>query len=142
MWHPLLLLYWVNFFHCNCMYDQLLLINFDEIVFPHLHFFHHFFIIDTYHWLCIIFFLQRNECIKLTFGLNVDMRKVLISYKIITVWCIQIIWFTTVDFWVISNIYPLLILVWNLPTLFYSWRYKHHDFLFYFCKIVSQYNRN
>ena len=100
------------------------------------------FIINTNTWLCISLFLQSNERIKWTFGMNADTRKVLIPYNIITIWCIQIIWFTTVDVWVNSNTYPLPRLVWNLPPLFIYWQRKHHFYLFYFCKIVSQYNQN
>ena len=67
------------------MYDQLLLLNFDEMVFLHVYFSINNFIIDTNNWLCISFFLEINEFIKWTFGLNFDTRKVWIYYNIITV---------------------------------------------------------
>ena len=101
-----------------------------------------FFIIYTNTWLCTSFSLQSNECINWTFVLNVDTRKVWISYNIINIWCIRIILFATVYVWVNSSISPLLIPAWNLPSLFPSWGHKHHDYLSYFCKILPQYNRN
>ena len=64
MYYPLLFLYWVIFFHCHHMCDQLLLLNFDEIIFTHLYCFHNCFVIDTTTWLCISF------CLKLTSVLN------------------------------------------------------------------------
>ena len=100
------------------------------------------FIIDNNTRICIIFFMKSNECIKWNLVLNVDTRKVWISYKIITLWCIQMVWFSTVDMWVNSNTSPFLRLVWNLPPLFPSWKFKHHDYLFYICKIFPQYNQN
>ena len=51
----------------------------------------HTFLIDSSTWLCISLFLQSNEFIWWTFGMNVDMRKVWISHNIITVVFIQII---------------------------------------------------
>ena len=45
---------------------------------------------------------------KRTFGMNVVTRKVWISYKIITVWCNRIIFFTTVEIWVNSNTSTLI----------------------------------
>ena len=74
--------------------------------------------------------------------MNVDTRKVQISYNIITFWCIRIICLTTVEIWVNSNASPLLRLEWNLPALFYSWWSKHYDYLFYFSKRVTQYNQD
>ena len=74
--------------------------------------------------------------------MDVDTRKVWISYNVFTVVCIWIILFVTVYVWVNSSKYPLIRLEWNLPPLFSSWWRKHHEFLFYFCKIVRQYNRN
>ena len=71
-------------------------------------------IIDTNNWLCNSVYLQSSECIKRNLGLNVDMRTVWISYNIITLWCIQIIQFATIDLWVNSNTSTLLILVWKL----------------------------
>ena len=45
--HLLLLLYWVNWFHCNHMYGQLLLLYFDDMLFIHFYFcpllFHHWY---------------------------------------------------------------------------------------------------
>ena len=38
-----------------------------------------YYIIDNNTWLCINFFLQTNECIKVTFGLYIDTWKVWIS---------------------------------------------------------------
>ena len=69
-------------------------------------------------------------------------RKVWISYNIITVVCIHIIWFSNVDMWGNSSTSPLLILGKNPPTMFLSRQRKRHDYLFYFCKIVRQYNWN
>ena len=74
-------------------------------------FFIHYLINDTNTWLYISLFLQINECIKENFVLNVDTREVWISYTIITVWCIQIIWFSTVDVWVHSYTSTPIILV-------------------------------
>ena len=101
-----------------------------------------YFIIDTNTWLCICLFLKSDECIKWTVILNIYMRKVWISYNIITVWCIQIIWFDIVDVWVNSSTSPLLRNVKNIPLLFPYWQRKNHNYLFYFCKIVPQYNLN
>ena len=86
-------------------------------------------IIDTNTWICISFFLKYNDCIKVTFGMDIDTRKVWTSYNIITVLCIQVIWFATVDVWVNSITYPLLRNVWNIPSLFPSWQHKHHDLM-------------
>ena len=97
-----------------------------------------YWIIGTNTWICISFFLQNYECIKLNFGLNSDMRKVWISCNIITVWYIQIILFATIVVLVNSNTYPLPRLLLNLPTLFTFLLCKHHNYLFYFYKIVPQ----
>ena len=102
----------------------------------------HILLIDTSNWLCISFFLQSNELIWWMFGMNVDTRKVWISYKIITVGCIRIFWFTTFDIWGNISTSPVLINVQNITSLFPSWRRKHHLSLFYFCNELSQYNRN
>ena len=85
---------------------------------------------------------QSNEFIQWYFGMNIDMRRVLISYSIITVICIRIIFFNTVEMWVNSNTSPIIRLEWNLNPLFFSWWRKHHDYLFYFCKIVPCSNPN
>ena len=98
------------------------------------------FMIDTNNGLYISSFLQNNEYIKWTFGLTVDTRRVWISYNIISVWYIQTIWFATADVWVNSITSPLCINVWHLPSLFPHWQRKHHNYLFYFCKLVPQYN--
>ena len=66
-------------------------------------------VIDINNWLCISFFLKSNECIKLTLGFNVDTMEVLISYNIITVWCIQIILLSTVEILVNISTSHLLI---------------------------------
>ena len=142
MWLPLLLHNWVNCFHCRHMWYQLLILNFYEIIFPHLYFFINFFIVDTNTWLCISFFCLSDQCVKWTFGLNIGMRKVWIYYNIITVWCILIILLSTVHVWVNSSKSRLLINVQNIPSLFPSWRRKHRNYLFYFCKIFPQYNQN
>ena len=89
-------------------------------------FFIHIFLIDTSTWLCINFFLQINEFIWWKFGMNVDTSKVLISYNIITVVCISFIFFSNVDMWGNINTSPLLIIVWNILSLFPSWRRKWH----------------
>ena len=81
-----------------------------------------------------------DESIKWTVVFNVAMRKVWSSYNIITVWCVEIIWFVAIDVWDNVSTYPLLILVQNLPTLFLPWQHKHHTF--FFCRIVHQYNQN
>ena len=60
-------------------------------------------------WPCICFFLKINEFIKWTIIFNVDMGKVLISYNIINVWFIQIIWFANFDMGINSVKYPILI---------------------------------
>ena len=104
--------------------------------------FTHYFIIDTNTWLCIRFFLQSTEYIKGTLCMDVDTRKVRISFYIITIWCIQIIWFATVDVIFRSSISPLLILGKNLPVMFSSWRRKRHTELFFYCKTVPRYNQN
>ena len=142
MWHTIILIYWVNWFHCHHMYDKLLLLNFEDTIFLHLYIFINYLMIDTNNWLCISFCLQSNECIKWTFSLNVHRRNDWISYIIITFWCTEMIWFTIVYMWVKINTSPIFILVWNLSPFFPSWRCKQHDYLFYFCKIVPQYNRN
>ena len=85
-----------------------------------------YFIVYTNTWLYICYFLLINQCIKLTVLLTVIMRKVLRSYNITTVWCIQIIWFLAIDVWDHGSTSPLLILVQNLPLLFPSWGRKHH----------------
>ena len=64
------------------------------------------FIVDTNTLLFINFFLI-NECIKWTSVFNVAVRKVWSSYNIITVWCIQIILFISVDMGGIGITYPL-----------------------------------
>ena len=129
MWHPLLLLYWVNYFQCHHMYNQLILLNFDEMIFFTWIVFVCYLIIGTNTWICISFFLKYNECIKGSFGMYIDTRKVWTSYNIITVWCIKVILFSTVNVWVNSSTYPLLRNVWNLPSLFPSWQHKHHDLM-------------
>ena len=68
----------------------------------------HYFIIDTITWLCISLFLKIAEFVQWNFGINVDTRKVWVSYIIINVWFIWIICFTTVEMWVNSNKSPLL----------------------------------
>ena len=142
MSHPLLLLYWVNFYtFLTCM------INYFCWILMRWYFFTcivviHYFIIDTITWLCISFFLQSNEFIQWNLGTNVYTRKVWISYNIITVWYIRIICFTTVEIWVNSNTSPIIKLELNLPPLFFYWWRKHHHYLFYFLNTVSQYNLN
>ena len=88
-----------------------------------------YFIIFANTWLCICFFLQRNECIQCTLLFNIDIIKVLITYDIINVWCIQMTWFATVDVWVNSSTSPLLRNVKNVPSFFRSWRRKLHNYL-------------
>ena len=135
MWHQPILLYWVNFYHCHQMYCQLLLLilmiwyYFTYIVLVN------YFIIDTNTWLCICLFLQSNEFIKRTVTFNIDMSKVQISYSIITVWCIQIIWIAAVDVWIYSSTSPLIILVQNLPAMFSSCRHNRHIYF----SFVKQY---
>ena len=102
----------------------------------------HYFIIDNNNWLCISFFLKINECIEGNFDMNVDTRKVRIFHNMITVWCIQIILFATVDVWVNSSTSTLLKNVQNRTSLFPSWQRKNHNYLFYFLKILPQYNEN
>ena len=101
-----------------------------------------YFIVDTNNWLCIIFFLKIHECIKGNFGMNVDTRKFWISYNIINIWCIRIIWSATVDVWVYIITSPLLRLGQKLTDIFSSWKCKLHHYLFYFCKIFLQYNKD
>ena len=79
-------------------------------------FFIHYFVIDADTWLRVRYFLKINECIKWTSVLNVDVRKVWSSYNSITVWCIQITGFTTVDVWV--NISTSIILYKCTESLF------------------------
>ena len=83
-----------------------------------------FFSIDTSNWLCISFFLQSNKFVWWNFGKNVDTRKVLISYNIITVVCILTIWFPTIDMWGKGNTSPPLTNLQNLPSFFPSWKSK------------------
>ena len=90
-----------------------------------------YFIINTNTRLCISLFLQSDECIKWTFGLNVDTRKVLVSHNIITFWCIHIIRFATVDVSVNSSTYPILRNEQHLCSLFPSWQCKRHNYFFY-----------
>ena len=56
-------------------------------------------------------------------------REVWISYNNITVVCILIIWFATIDMWGNSITSPLIRLQWKLPQLISSWWGKHHDCL-------------
>ena len=113
----------------TCIINYFLLIMMRWYFFTYIYFIHYF-IVDTNTWIYLRLFLQSNYCFKLTFGLNVDMRKVWISYNIITVWCIIIIWFYIVDVWVNISTSPLLRLGKNLPAMFYSWRRKRHNYLF------------
>ena len=142
MWYLLLFMCWVILLRFYHMYDQFLLLNYDEMVFIYLYSFHLLFIIGTNTWLWIGFFLQLIECIKGTVGFNIDTREVSIFYKNTTVWYVWIIWFATVYMWENSRTSPIHRNVQNLPSLFPSWRFKHHDYLSYFCKIVPQYNKN
>ena len=108
MWHPLLLLYWVIFYIIITY-----MINYFCWILMRWYFFTYIafipsFIIDTNNWIYISFFFQSNECIKGTFGINIDTRKVQIYYNIITVWCIRIIWFAAFDVWVNSSTSPLI----------------------------------
>ena len=89
-----------------------------------------------------IYFLLINYFTRGTFSISVDTRKSWIPYKIFSVWCIQIIWFITVEIWVNSSKYPLRRNVQNLPSLFSFLQHNHHNYLFYLCKIVPQCNRN
>ena len=98
--------------------------EFYEMIFLHLYFFINDVIIDPNTWLCISLFLKSNECIKWDFGLNVDTRKVWISYNNITVWFIQIIWLDTVEIWVSSSTSTLI----RLGKTFPSWWRKLHIF--------------
>ena len=132
MFHPLLLQNWVNCFHCHHVCDQLLMMNFYEMIFLHLYFFIHYFIIDTNTWLYISFFFKSNECINRTFVMYVDTRKVQISYYINTVWYILIIWFATINVWVNSSKYPPLRLGQNIPAMFSYWQIKWYIDFFIF----------
>ena len=100
------------------------------------------FLIGTSTWLYISFSLKSNEFIWWTFGMNIAMRKVWISYDIITVLCMLIIWLANVDVWGNSITSPLLRNVKNIPFLFPYWRRKWHYNLFYFFNELSQYNHN
>ena len=142
MWCPILIMHWINLFHFHHMYGQLFLLDFYEMKFLHLYIFINYLIIDNNTIIRICYFFQIIECIKWTIVLNVDISKVWSSYNIITVWCIQIIWFATVDVWVHTSKYTLLRNILNLPFLFPSWQRKLHIYLFYFCKILPQYNQN
>ena len=102
------LLCWLNFFHCHQIYDQWLMLNYNDMIFPCLYFFIHYFIIYTNIRICISLFLQNNESIKKTLVFNVDKRKFWFSYKIITVWCIKMRLFANSDVWIKSRTSPLL----------------------------------
>ena len=121
-------MYRVNVLHFHHMYNQLILLNFDEMIFLHLIiFFIGCFIIDTNTCLCISIFFQSNECIKGNFGMNAETRRAWIFNNIIDFWCIQIIWLATVDVCVNSSTYPLIINVKNIPSLFPAWWLKHYS---------------
>ena len=138
----LIILYWVIFFIViTCMINNFCSIMMRWYLFTFIVFVNCF-IIYTNNWPLISFFFQSNECIKRTFGSNVDTRKIWIYHDIINVLCIQMIWFGNIDVWINRSKSFILRLVWNLPPLFPSWRRKHHDYLFYFCKIFPQYNHN
>ena len=149
-WSPYPLPYFIRFFLYIDYIDSILttcMINYSCLIMTRLYFFTYIvviyiFLIDTSTWLCISLFLLSNEFITWTFGINVDMTKVWISYNIINVVCIWIIWFATVDMWGNSSSSHLIRLEWNIPPLFFSsWR-RHHDHVFYFCEIARQYNCN
>ena len=125
----------------TCVVNYFCLILMIWYFFPYI-FFIHYFNIDINTWICICLFFQSNPCIKCTIILNVDMRKVWIFYNIITAWCIQIISLATVDVWVKMSTYHLLRNVQNITSLFPSWQRKRHNYLFYFFKILPQYNWN
>ena len=101
----------------TCIINYFLLIMMRWYFFTYIYFIHYF-IVDTNTWIYLRLFLQSNYCFKWTFGLNVDMRKVWISYNIIPVWCIIIIWFYIVDVWVNISTY---ILFWNVIHLLCWW---------------------
>ena len=86
--------------------------------------------------------MKINEFIWWTFCMNIDTRKVWISIYIITVVCIRIILFATVDMWGNSNTSSILRSVQNLPSLFNSWERERNYNLVYFCNELYQYNIN
>ena len=90
----------------------------------------------------VTFSFCKLMCIKWTVILNVDTRKILITYNIIIFWYIQKKLFTAVKVWVNGITPPLLILHQNLHSVFSYWQHKLHIDLFFFCKTVPQYNQN
>ena len=67
---------------------------------------------------CVLVSVLIVISFKRTFGMNVVTRKVWFSYKIITVWCNRIIFFTTVEIWVNSNTSTLIRLECNPRPFF------------------------
>ena len=86
MWHPLLLLYDLNLYHCHHMHGQLFLMNFDEMNFLHLYCLKLFFFNWQKTWLCIYSLWWSNECIRRTANLCGGIRKVWHCLNIINVW--------------------------------------------------------
>ena len=70
------------------------------------------------------------------------MRNIWSSYKIITVWCIKNIWLVGIDVWDHGSTSTVNRHVQNIPTLFTYWQRKHHIYIFFFWRIVPQYNQN
>ena len=66
VWHPILILYWENFFRFHHMYGQLLLMNFDEMKSLHLYIFHPLFNHWYYHLTLYLLLFKITECIKWT----------------------------------------------------------------------------
>ena len=98
---------------------------------------------DSIYSLALYQFLFENKWVYLmNFWYERWYEEGLISYNIITVWCIRIICLTTVDMWLNCNTSPILRLVCNLPPLFSSWWRRHHEYLFYFSKTVTPYNQS
>ena len=125
------------------MYDKLLLLNSDEDDIYSLAVLSYIFsslilVIDS----VSVYFWKVNSLLyeRLVWTLIRGMFEFAITLLLFV--CIHIIWFATVYMWGNSSTYPLLILGKNLPTMVFSWRRKRHDYLFCFCKIFPQYNRN
>ena len=110
---------WIDSIFLICMVNYLWCILMRWNLFTYIVFFR-FFVVNTNTWLCICYFFKIVDCIKRTLILNIVMRKVWSFYKIINVWCIQIIWFVAIDMWDNGIKSSLLRLVQKVSILFNS----------------------
>ena len=130
MWRPLLFPYWVNFFLCHPMYDQLLLLNYNGMIFLHFYFSS---IISS--------LLLVLNYVSVSFLKVMSVLKELFAWMLIQVkfgFSISISMFDILKFFDS----PLLTCEWTVKhllflemnkfcySLFLYWQYKHHNYLF------------